>query len=450
MIEQAVFTSAETNRLAGYQVVATSPGVSEADRRELAIWGPSHGSLIDESPDGVSFNFHPLSEGNYCISRTTLAGGEYSGRGHQVYTQCLVVPAEELARFANNPFAVLRAALAGGALEVHRRVPQQLEPLQLLGHSAAVDASLLSRLCQRPGPRWLATLVQAALSQKSLALVGSDETEHLIAGLLNCLPPECRTQFSFSTGLRYSPRRPFRLVTLDDDKAEWRQMERRHGATVLDLSQAPPDEYAPIDGWARLIERVLQAGNLSFLAAQFSKRRFELLPEDLPALGLQLLEESEELILLAKREEEKKAKSKPSKPTVPSDWLDGLQHAHSAHRQFGGSAKLSTVESTPMTEIPKPSQVLSPESPEVLEKLEMLDDLVFEAIEGKEDALLTLREIWPKLHDELGYELLAESREQYLYHALFIWQGSIEPGGVREASRAVAALEVLSILFDDA
>ena len=447
MIEQAVFTSAETNRLAGYQVVATSPGVCEADKRELAIWGPSHGSLIDTGPDAVSFNFHPLASGAYCISRTTMAGEEYSGRGQQVYTQSLVVPPSELARFANNPFAVLRAALAGGALEVHRRVPSQLEPMQLTGHSGAVDSSLLSRLCNRPGAQWMATLMQAVLACPSLALAASDEPEHLIAGILNCLPPECRTQFSFSTGLRYSPRRPFRIVTLADDQAEWRQMQRRYNTTVLDLTHAPPVDFAPLDGWARLIDYVLRTGRIPFLAAQFSKRRFELAVEDLPALGLQLMEEIDEDALPHKRHDEKGSKPKAIGPVVPSDWLDGLQHAHAAHRRFRGSQTLSTPETSKPA---GPSKQLSADNPEVLEKLELLDDLVFEAIEGKDEALLGLREMWPKLHNELGYELLAESREQYLYHALFIWQGSIEPGGVREASRAVAALEVLSILFDDA
>lgn len=110
LIEQAVFTSAETDRSAGYQIVAASPGLGEADLRELAAWGPSHGSLVDPSPDGVSFNFHPLKSGRYCVSRTTSSGWEYSGRGAaRVYTQCLVLPGDELARFANNPFAVLLA-----------------------------------------------------------------------------------------------------------------------------------------------------------------------------------------------------------------------------------------------------------------------------------------------------------------------------------------------------
>jgi len=446
LIEQAIYTSAETNRMAGYQVVATSPGVCAEDLRDLAIWGPSHGSLLDAGPDSVSFNFHPLSSGAYCVSRTTLAGEEYSGRGHQVYTQCLIVPADELVRFANNPFAVLRAALAGGALEVHRRVPSRLEPMQLMGHTGAIDTPLLSRLSHQPGTPWLASLVQAALSCPCLALAGSSEPEHLIAGLLNCLPPECRTRFSFSTGLNYSPRRPFRVVAVSDDKAQWRQMQHRYGATVLDLSHAPPAEFAPLDGWSRLIECVLRSGETPFLAAQFSKRRFELTPEDLPALGLQLMEEREGHSLPDQHAGEKPAKSKPAMPAVPSDWLDGLQRAHAAHRRFRGSAMISVPDARASA---APSSQLHPNSPEVLEKLEMLDDVVFEAIDGRQEAMDRLRETWSRLHDELGDELLADSREQYLRHALSIWQGSIEPGGVREAARAIAALEVLCILFDE-
>ena len=64
-IEQAVFTSARTDRGLGYQIVATSPGVAEAVRRELAIWGPSHDSLLETGGDAVSFNFFPLPGGSF-------------------------------------------------------------------------------------------------------------------------------------------------------------------------------------------------------------------------------------------------------------------------------------------------------------------------------------------------------------------------------------------------
>jgi hypothetical protein len=442
LVEQAVFTSAQTDRSDGYQLVAASPGLSEADARELAVWGPSHGSLLQPGPDAASFNFHPLPSGAHCVSRTTSAGWEYSGRGAaRVYTQCLVVPEPVFARFANNPFAVLRAAMANGSLVVHRDVPKQLAPIPLVGRSASVDSLLLARLCTEPGPEPLATLLQAALGSNRLALCGKPAVEHLIAGLMNCLPPECRTEFSFSTGLRHSSRRPFRIVRLTDDTAERRRMRNQHDWTVLEVGDAAADEFAPLDGWARFIELVLRSSRTAFLTAQFSKRRFSLAAKDLPALGLQLLEELDAASLPAPRPEEP-----TDKPPAAGDWLDTLQRAHAPHQRFRGAA---TDTKTAKRKAAGPSRRLGVKDTPVLEKLELLDDLVFGAIDGNAAALAQLQTLWPSLHEELGDPLLAESREQYLRHALLIWEESTAPSGTRDPARAVQALDVLCVLFDE-
>jgi len=132
LIEQAVFTSARTDRADGYQLVARSPGVTEEDAREISVWAPSHDSLFEEGADAVSVNFHALPSGAYCLSKSEPAGAEYSGRrGAQVYTQCLVVTPEVLARFANNPFALLTAAFAQGSLRILEELPKELEPFKL-------------------------------------------------------------------------------------------------------------------------------------------------------------------------------------------------------------------------------------------------------------------------------------------------------------------------------
>ncbi|MBN2293748.1 MAG: hypothetical protein JXM70_15075 [Pirellulales bacterium] len=448
-IEQAVFSSDETEKMAGYQILGTSPGLLPKDLKELTTWGPSHGSLLGSGPDASSFNFHRLPSGAYCVSRTTAAGAEYSGRGGlRVYTQNLVLPPSELARFANNPFAVLRAALAGGDLVVHDKVPRKLEPIRLLGRAAAVDSALLARLHVKPGIEWLGRIIEAALNSPQLVVAGSPTPEHVIAGLINCLPPECRTEFSFSTGLLFSPRRPFRIMAMPVDEASWRQRRHLLDATIFDLSQDPPDDMEPIAGWGRLVTKVLGANQSSFLAAQFSKRRFELSVEDLPALALQLLEEWE----AARLPSEKKApaKSSPEDPAkkLPDDWLDTLQRAHAAHNRFerSGGTGSSTAIKPELSHI-----VASPESncPDVLRKLEKLDDIIFSAIGGSRAALDELRILWPKLREQLGDELLAESREQYLRHALLIWQGSVESSGTRDSETAIEALEVLSIIFED-
>jgi hypothetical protein len=84
----------------------------------------------------------------------------------------------------------------------------------------------------------------------------------------------------------------------------------------------------------------------------------------------------------------------------------------------------------------------------VLERLERLDDLVYGAIAGEPAALDRLKEFWPQIRDEVGGGLLAESKEQYLRHALSTWVESIEPDAVRDPAQAVQSLEVLCVLFD--
>src|SRR5690242_18556782 len=109
-IEQAIFTSIQSSRLDGYQLAATSNGIASELAKELTIWGPAHDSLWDTRCDARSVNFHPLQDGSYCLSCTSLSGAEYSGRsGGRVYTQMFVLTREALAPFANDPFLVLRA-----------------------------------------------------------------------------------------------------------------------------------------------------------------------------------------------------------------------------------------------------------------------------------------------------------------------------------------------------
>ena len=470
-IEQAVFTSAENDRASGYQVVATSPGVCEADVRELAVWGPSHDALLESAPNAVSLNFHPLPSGAYCASRTTPAGWEYSGRGGaRIYTQCLIVPPKALTQFANNPFALLRAALAGGALRVYDEVPKRLEPLRLAGRAAAVDTTLLARLCTNPGPQWLVSLVQAALSSARIAIAGGPPAELMINGLINCLPLECRTEFSFSTGLKFSARRPFRVVALSGDKGERRRVQRLYDLKVLVLSAGPPAELAPIDSWPRFIGRVLKLGRTSFLAAQLSERRPEFAPQDLPALGLQLLEELDASSLHNQPADDPWPAEPPAGKVAPGEGFAGLeevpaspppvgrpparqpappdevQRAHEAHRRFQKASRSSPALKCRAA---APSALLEPESPEVLAMLEKLDDLVYDAIAGKAAAMDRLKSFWSQVRGELDEPMFSESREQYLRYALSIWEGGVEPGGVRHSSRAVQALDVLCLLFDE-
>ena len=425
-IEQAIFTSSPTGGSAQYQLVASSPGLTDNDRLVLALWGPSHDSLLDDGPDAMSLNFHPLPSGAFCISRTTPAGWEYGGHGgRRVRTDCLIAPPDVLRRFANDPFALVRAAVSRGALPTSPEIPSALEPLDLTGAAAVVDEDLLAWLGAEVGPARLAVLVHSALHSSCLALQGNAPAEQLIAAAITCMPPECRTRWSFTTGLKYSSRRPFRLVPLPQDEAARRWLAHQSGVTLLDLADPQPHAGAPLDDWARLIHRVLASHGTAFLAAQFAADRAEVSPDELPALGLQWLEDFDASSLHQAGE---------------------LRRGHAAHHVFENRGPATAV---PVRTISLPSECIDPESPEILEKLEELDDVVFDAINGRPGSLDRLRLFWPSLSAELGESVLAESREQYLRYALSIWEEDFSADGLRDPIRAAQAIEVLCILFDE-
>ncbi len=429
-IEQAIFASTETDLGAEYRVVARSAGVRDADAGELMAWEPTRDAMHDAGDAAQSFNFHPLPSGSFCISRSTPAGWERGG-GRRVHTHCLIVPLDVMTQVGNNPFAIIQSATQRALWQKPHDIPTSLQPFGLPEDAAAVQQTLLHQLAKDPGPEQMAALVQRACNSVCLALGGATDPATLMAGLFSCLPPECRLEFSFSTGLRFSPWRPYRLVSLSDDPAERLWVATYSNVTVLQLGKGAMTGAVPLDGWAALVERVLATGQISFLASELSKRRADLSLADLPALGLQLLEELDASGIDA---------CEPN-----ADALTRLsQRAHAAHQRFEKSMLAAATAISAAPSVEHTTQT----SPEIVEKLEFLDDLVYEAISGKTESLSQLRETWPKLVEEIGDVMLAESREQYLRFALSIWSECAQGGEIRDPTRAIQALDVLCLLFD--
>ncbi|MFO0900997.1 MAG: hypothetical protein U0836_26510 [Pirellulales bacterium] len=422
-IEQAVFTSALTDRSGGYQLIARSSGVTDAEARELSIWGPSHDSLLDASPAGNSVNFFPLAGGAWCISKTCTAGQEYSGRGgFRIYTQCLVTPGETLERFAFNPFAVLRATLASGALQVFDQPPKLLPPLRLGGRSPAVDPVLLEQVTKELGPARLARLVKAALDRGPLGIVSSARPENVFAALINCLPLDERKAFSFSTGLRYSPQRPFRLITVAADPAEHRSLQRRAEMEILDLS-ADAGPLGSLLGWAGEVARCLAAGKFTELAEAIGGPQ----PRPTPPRP--------------------RATANTPPPTVSAPAKPATASVETPARR---APPRPTVGAT------APARALGRRTPVVgggcdpaeLELLGRLDDCVFAALGGQSQAAEELRQLWPVLSRCVSPALLAESREQYVRRVIQTWRSCLEGPGI-DTERAGCALDVLAELFGE-
>jgi hypothetical protein len=99
---------------------------------------------------------------------------------------------------------------------------------------------------------------------------------------------------------------------------------------------------------------------------------------------------------------------------------------------------------------PGPSLQKSAEGagPRTVERLEALDDLVFEAIACKAGALEQLSALWPQTLAELGRELLEESRAQYLRHAISVWRDCVAAEEISNPRLAIAAMDVICVLLE--
>ena len=454
-IEQAIFTSAKTAHSAGYQLAAQSAGVTDNEARELSSWGPSHGSLLNEPASSPSVNFFGLTSGRYCVSRTVAAGQEYSERGgDRIYTQCLVVDAETLSRFGNNPFALLRAASAKGVIRVHATVPETLQSFQLLGRSRACDTTAIIDLHQSLGDGRIGNLLHNALSAEVLALTGTSRPDQLFSAVLNCLPVGFRPRASFTTGLVFSARRPFRWLAAPEDRAEQRQLERQYGVKVVDLSRDPED--VQLCSWAEYVLTAIQLGKVNALAAELDSHTE---PRDLDAvnaLGAQLLSQlasgstsearprstvasgpNQRAQELGQSNERRAKNSDGSNRSSRGDYLRG-------HKPHGAAGAVAVAGD----QVTRPSSALCTAIPEVRSELQRLDGAVLKLMSGLPAAGDEVKQLWSKLLKDCNVQVREQIREAYMKFATELWAaGSVT--GARDADKAAAALDVLCVLFDE-
>lgn len=119
---------------------------------------------------------------------------------------------------------------------------------------------------------------------------------------------------------------------------------------------------------------------------------------------------------------------------------DPYLHPHAAHRRDEPPLSVSDVPDDAL-----PSHLLHSESDYVLAMLEELDDVIFSAVRGDARALEKAQQLWPQVVEAIGWELIEESREQYLRFAIDVSQREAT-NKTRTAEHAVAVLEIISLL----
>lgn len=317
-VEQAIFTSARTSSKDGYQLVAWSPGISSDDARQLAVWGPAHDSMIVEDPMDVSLNFHPLGDHKFCVSRTVLGAPEYSGRGgRQVYTHCFVLEADSFKRFHNDPFRVLSAALSIHDLRPGATLPTDLPSLKMQSSGPPVDAGLIRFFDSPLQQQSLVAWTHHAMTSKKLMFTGG-YNDRFLSVFFNLLPVSVRPYFSFSTRLRYSTRRNFRLIGLGRDIDEQKKAARQEGCSVFQFDAPARSPEASRHPWATWVQVALCQREPDEAARLIGEVPLSARLEDLGAIGNRL-----RVAMSGKRMKEAvTAPTASAPPVVPEDNSD--------------------------------------------------------------------------------------------------------------------------------
>jgi hypothetical protein len=240
-LEQAIFTSVRSERLDGYQLAARSGDVSDELAKELTAWGPAHDSLWLGHPGASSVNFHSLSDDRYCVSQTTLSGAEYSGRGGgRVYTQMVVIPRDGMLKFRGDPFLVLRALVASGRFTIYDSVPRELVNIPLIGRPGDEPPAWIQEIVEKVGAEIIAELSEAVTGAEPVTVITDLPVERLFQTILHQLEPAERLEVSFTTGLKPSSRRAFKLSTAPPDPSLVRQSQRTHHGKVIEVLTEDP------------------------------------------------------------------------------------------------------------------------------------------------------------------------------------------------------------------
>ena len=246
ILQQAIFTSARTERSDGYHLVACSKGISAEDKRELAVWGPSHDSLCNPTRPAVSY--FPLKSGAFCVARTSCEQWEHSGRGRRIHSHMLIVAAEDFADANFHPLVVYGVAqrfeLFRGQLPSTALLPE----VELESPCSQIESELLELASTAEEMNTVPALGRAQSGAERLALLHATRPLHLLAGLFFWLPQAQRRDCTFTTGLKFSPRRPFRLMFVDGSSSQQRKLVRS-GFGLFDTDAPQHRDSPPTEGW---------------------------------------------------------------------------------------------------------------------------------------------------------------------------------------------------------
>lgn len=228
-LEQAIFASSDRGSVKGYQLVCRSAGVDKALAQELCRWSPTQ--LPTDDPEDWTINYFPVTDDAVAVTRTVLGGPEYSGRGGtQVVTLILLLRDEQFASYAHNAMAVARTAMMMGQLRLPLSMACNQLPQAILPSRPVVEPPFAEESGRGdPDGGLLDEITDLINDARRVAVIGLSSPVDAVERLIPRLSVETRRQFSFTTGLAPTVRRPFQVHFISSpDMIRQRTLDAQH------------------------------------------------------------------------------------------------------------------------------------------------------------------------------------------------------------------------------
>ncbi len=287
--EQVVFTSVRTPTGEGYRIIAASPGARADEKIEITTHSPSHGSLVESTPEPVGLLSYRLGSGRHCVGYVCHAGVEHTGRGGQrVYTHMCLLDDAAYRSFGSNPVAV-HSVIGKLVRELGPMLkpPARVEPLTLRAGTPAAP-TLPDAL------DWIGPAGAECLTGRRLLLTGEKDPLALLNWILLSLPRNLRERFSTSVDVRYAPVRGMHLVLLQSADPQLPRQVAGQDIRVCAVGRPPPAIQPVVEPWFGLLRRWRNEGRIEDIVTLTSQTCAETAVSDLARVAA-ICEDSDQL-----------------------------------------------------------------------------------------------------------------------------------------------------------
>lgn len=344
--DQAIFTSLRTMMGEGYRIIAASGGLGAREKQVITIHSPSHdglccGSANKNDPESVSQTvaFYPLPEGRFCVAISRPAGAEHTGRGGQrIYTQNVIIDAEDFRATGYNPFVIRRAMISKGLDIPQLKPPASLPRVELEIPDSSVEPAKLA-MHESLYATCRCHLLNGLLEGRSFVVNLDDDWLASAEAVLLGIPGPMRAEISLSAGLRFSVGRINRLQVLRDDSLTTRS--RLAGQPVEYLDPAT-DRQALVEPsrWVSFVERHWKDIGTATLAHRTSRAFSDYRVEALERIAriynrMDEIDETASASLLHDVEAECKEDRKGTERDIAEEYLAAVQRALLARIEQG-------------------------------------------------------------------------------------------------------------------